>query len=117
MVENKVVLNMDSADYWYALIEKGCYSALLICDVKNNVCYTFGGSDLRICKNIKVTDSQNGLYESFMHKIGKLCKKPVDPLGHYFSDMTGFVTKDTYNTYVTPDVLKLVDSSIKQLRT
>ena len=53
MVQNNVMVNMDDKDYWYSMIEKEKFVVILLCDLSSNTCYTFGGSDLTICKNIK----------------------------------------------------------------
>ena len=91
MVKNEVIVSMDADDYWYALIKKSNFSVVLLCDVKNNVCYTIGGSKLSICKNVKTVISNSELYDVFMRKIGKMCKKSIDCNGHYFSDKDGYV--------------------------
>lgn len=107
-VINNVILDIDSSYFWYAIITKGSYSVLLLCDIKRNVLITFGGKNLSICKNIKVVSNQKELYESFMHKIGKMCKKPIDTNGHYFSDKDRYVTPESEKFYLTPEVLNRV---------
>lgn len=105
-INNKVTVNMDDPYYWYAIVTKGLYSVMLVCDLKYNICYTFGGTNLSICKNIKSTHSQSELYDAFVRKIGKMCKKPVDPDGHYFSNNGGYVSG---HTIIPDDIRKFIN--------
>lgn len=104
-VKNIVTVNMNGNVYWYATIQKGKFVVVLLCDLKSNVCYTFGGKKLNICKNIKRAENQEDLYDIFMRKIGKMCKKDIDENGHYFSNLDGFVSEDSKKKYIDNKVL------------
>lgn len=90
MVKTIVTVNMDGHDYWYATIRKGKYSVILLCDLKSNVCYTFGGKKLNICKNMKKAENQEDLYDIFMREIGKMYKIDIDENGYYSSNLGWF---------------------------
>lgn len=105
MIYNQVYIEMDDGNYWYAIIDKRTYHRVIIlCDTTTNVCYTYGGSDLNIVKNIHVSRNNSELYDVFMRKIGKMCKKKIDNKGHYFSDVDGFVTDELINKYVSKNI-------------
>lgn len=91
MVVNNVIVNMDNIDFWYCVVSKEQYHVILLCDLKNHICYTFGGANLSTCKNMKKVSNNNELYDVFMRKIGKMCKKDIDHNGHYFSDLDCYV--------------------------
>ena len=107
-VKNTVIVNMDRNDYWYSIIQKGGYKVVLYCDLVSNVCYTFGGKNLSICKNIKVCEYNVDLYNTFMRKIGKMCKKKEDDSGHYFSDLDGYVSGADMVMWVTDELVKRI---------
>ena len=111
---NEVVVNMEDKRYWYAIIKKGAYAVILLCDKNTLVCYTFGGSMLDICKNIRVVNSECEMYEVFMHKIGKMCKKAKDPNGHYFSDNDNYVSTSEKEKYISKEVKLKLESIIKE---
>ena len=105
MINNKVRIEMEDGNYWYAIIDKRAYhSVIILCDTVSNVCYTYGGTNLNIVKNIHISQNNSELYDAFMRKIGKMCKKKIDSKGHYFSDIDGFVADEIIHKYVTQDI-------------
>ena len=114
MVNNSVTVNMESRDYWYAVITKGDYSVILLCDLNAFRIYTFGGKNCSICKNIKYLDDIDQTYSKFMFKIGKMCKKSVDPTGKYFSDTEGFVADSDLAIFVTTDIQDKITGIVKE---
>lgn len=92
MQRNNVIVDMDRSNFWFCKITKEgtIFTVLLLADLKKNIIYTLGGESYSICKNKKQCKDNAELYDAFMRKIGKMCKKVVDNEGHYFSNLDGF---------------------------
>lgn len=71
-----------------ATIEKICgeenRKVNIYCDLEDNTIYTVGGSYGDIVKQVKHCLNSGDMYDAYMRKIGKMCKKTVD--SRYFTD-------------------------------
>lgn len=87
MVRNVVEVEVEQdGQYSYAVITKeDCYSVIVInCE---NTIVVYGGGYFSIPKSMNTYHSSEEAYVAFCRKVGKLCKKPADKKGHYFSEV------------------------------
>lgn len=71
-----------------AIIEKICgeenRKVSIYCDLEDNTIYTVGGSSEDIVKQVKHCLNSGDMYDAYMRKIGKMCKKTIN--SRYFTD-------------------------------